>query len=81
MRELNVIAAEIIDIINSNPKRPNYTTWSMPYLKALLSCEKITDRFGFGSARGLVLYALGNLQAWKGEDAKRLKAELKEHLK
>lgn len=81
MRNLNEIAAEIIDIIILNPKRPNYIAWSMPYLKALLSCQKITDRFGFGSARGLVLYALGNLQAWKGEDARRLKEELKEHLK
>ena len=81
MRELNEIAAEIIDIIILNPKRPNYIAWSMPYLNALLTCKTAADRYGMDSARDLVVYALSNLSAWKGEDARRLKEELKEHLK
>jgi hypothetical protein len=81
MRDLNVIAAEIIDIINLNPKRPNYIAWSMPYLNGLLNCRSINDFFWMDSARDLVVYALSNLSAWKGDDARRLKAELKEHLK
>lgn len=81
MRNLNEIAAEIIDIIILNPKRPNYIAWSMPYLNALLTCKTAADRYGMDSARDLVVYALSNLSAWKGEDARRLKEELKEHLK
>jgi hypothetical protein len=36
---------------------------------------------GFDSARSVVLYFLSNASSWRGDVAKRVKAELKAHLK
>lgn len=54
---------------------------AVPYLDALASLDKITDRFGLDDAEGIVRYFLSNATSWRGEDARRIKAELKSILK
>jgi hypothetical protein len=60
-----------------------YQDWSkvyfgaVPYLDAMASLNKITDNYYFDSAKTIVLYFLSNAGTWKGETAKRIKAELK----
>lgn len=51
-----------------------------PYLNPMLTLTSIQDDFYDDSGESVVLYALSNLQHWRGEDAKRLKAEMKAHL-
>jgi hypothetical protein len=45
------------------------------------SVASVDDRYYAESARGLVLYFLANASTWRGEHAKRIKAELKEMIK
>jgi hypothetical protein len=48
-----------------------------PYLDAMGQLNKITDQFYADSAESIVLYFLSNASTWRGEVAKRVKAELK----
>ena len=48
-----------------------------PYLDAMTSLGNISDRYGYDTGRTIVLYFLANAGAWRGETAKRIKAELK----
>jgi hypothetical protein len=41
----------------------------------------VNDNVLFDSGRDIILRFLGNASTWRGEDAKRIKAELKEMLK
>lgn len=52
---------------------------AVPYLEALEELERITDTYGPGreDAKTLVIYFLNNAKTWRGEDAKRIKAELR----
>lgn len=52
-----------------------------PYLDAMQDLEGITDKYYADDARGIVAYFLGNAKTWRGEDAKRIKAELRELIK
>ena len=48
-----------------------------PYADALLSLNSIEDNYMFDSGRTIVGGFLSNCSTWKGETAKRLKAELR----
>ena len=50
---------------------------AVPYLEAMLQLESVDDDYGYDSATSIVLYFLGNASSWRGETAKRVKAELK----
>ena len=52
-----------------------------PYLNAMMSLESINDNYSFDSAKSIILYFLSNASTWRGETAKRIKAELKEMCK
>lgn len=54
---------------------------AVPYLNAMLSLNSIKDNFYADTGRSVVLYFLSNAATWRGEDAKRIKAELKSMLK
>jgi len=71
-------------------KRPIYEiaaeirkTWpkvyfgAVPYLDAMRSLTNATDRYYEDSAVSIVSYFLANAGTWRGEDAKRIKIELK----
>lgn len=70
-RPLNAIAEEII----RDWKKPYFA--AVPYMQAMRTLVTINDAYGADSARGIVLYFLSNAQTWRGEVAKRIKAELK----
>jgi len=72
MRKLYQIAADI----RSNWK--NVSPYAAPYLDAMSELETINDNFYLDSARSVVLYFLSNATGFRGPDAKRIKAELKE---
>jgi len=69
-RKISVIAHDIL----TNWSHPYFA--ARPYLHAMASLENITDKFGGESAKDIVLYFLSNASAFKGEHARRLKAEL-----
>ena len=71
MRDLSVIAREI----RSDWKKVNFA--AVPYLNAMASMGDIRDNYGYDSGKSVVLYFLGNAGAWRGDVAKRVKAELK----
>lgn len=50
---------------------------AVPYIEAMLSIRTIGDQYGADSARSIVAYFLSNATTWRGEDARRIKAELK----
>lgn len=56
---------------------PNPYFGAVPYIHAMGGCSHITDSYGYDSARDVVLYFLLNAKTWRGEDARRIKAELK----
>jgi hypothetical protein len=72
MRALHEIANEIWDTWDG----VNYA--AKPYLYAMGDCNSINDMYGMDSAKSVVLYFLANVGTWRGPDAKRIKAELKE---
>lgn len=48
-----------------------------PYLHAMQQLDSIHDDYGYDSGKSIVLYFLANAATWKGETARRIKAELK----
>jgi hypothetical protein len=50
---------------------------AVPYLQAMYSLDDISDDYGADSGKSIVLYFLSNASTWKGETARRIKAELK----
>ena len=75
MRPIYTIAREI---------RKDWTKvspYAAPYLNAMFCLETISENYGFDSGRSIVSYFLANAGSWRGETAKRIKAELKEMLK
>ena len=55
--------------------------YAEPYLEAMQSLNTINDNYYLDSGKSIVLYFLSNANTWRGEDARRIKAELKEMLK
>lgn len=50
---------------------------AVPYLDAMHSLDAITDAYGVDSGKSIVLYFLSNASTWRGEAARRIKAELR----
>ena len=71
-RPLYTIAAEIRRDWGS---KMNYA--ARPYVEAMAGLESIADSYGYDSGKSVVLYFLANAGTWRGETAKRVKAELK----
>jgi hypothetical protein len=74
-RSLSEVASEI----RSDWKSPYFG--AVPYLDALSSLGSVNDRYGYDSGRDIVIYFLSNATGWRGETARRVKAELKALLK
>lgn len=74
-RPIYIIANEI----GLNWKKPYFG--AVPYLRAMHSLRDVTDAYGYDDGRSIVMYFLANANTWKGETARRIKAELKELLK
>jgi hypothetical protein len=50
---------------------------AVPYVEAMERLDRITDNYHAERAEGIVRYFLSNAGSWRGEDAKRVKAELR----
>ena len=74
-RSLSQIAREILD----DWKKPYFG--AVPYINAMLDLNKITDDFHLDSGISIVRYFLSNAGTWRGETARRIKAELKTMIK
>jgi len=70
-RPIYVIASEI----RADWKKPYFG--AVPYLQAMATLGTIEDKYYDDSAKSVVLYFLANAGTWRGEIAKRVKAELK----
>ena len=71
-RPLHVIADEIGKDWQSSAR------WAaQPYIDAMRHLNDITDRYGLEDAIMIVCYFLNNATTWRGETARRIKAELK----
>lgn len=66
---------EIAREIRNDWKRPYFG--AVPYLDAMFSLDSIRDNYYDDSGHSVVLYFLANANTWKGDTARRVKAELK----
>lgn len=69
----------IAEDILANWQPPNYA--AKPYILAMGQLSSIEEIYGADSARSIVQYFLSNANTWRGDHAKRIKAELREMLK
>lgn len=74
-RALHEIAADI----RANWPKPYFG--AEPYIHAMESLSKISDMYGYDKGGDIVRYFLSNASTWRGEDARRIKAELQYLLK
>jgi hypothetical protein len=70
-RTLSAIAAEI----RSDWKKVYFG--AVPYLDAMSLMHSAKDNYGMDSGSSIVLYFLCNATTWRGDVARRVKAELK----
>jgi hypothetical protein len=66
---------EIAREIEKEWPKVNYA--ARPYLDAMKSLVKITDNYLYDSGKSVVIYFLSNAASFRGDAARRLKAELK----
>jgi len=71
MRKINEIAKEISVLW----EKPYFG--AVPYLDAMHFLDDVSSTYGQESAKGIVSYFLANASFWRGDDAKRIKKELK----
>lgn len=83
-RPLNKVAAEIDvafrDIKRNQSPTPGYVTHCRPYIDAMLTMKSFRDFYGIDIGSDVGLRFLSNAQAWRGDTARRLKAEIKQLL-
>lgn len=71
--------SEIAREIKKEWQNVNYA--ARPYLDAMRGLSSVNDTYGLDNAKTIVLYFLANAGTWRGEAAKRIKAELRELVK
>jgi hypothetical protein len=74
-RSLDAIAREI----RADWTHPNFA--AQPYLRAMASLGGMRDSYGADPGAQIVAYFLSNASGWKGDTARRVKAELRAMLK
>jgi hypothetical protein len=70
-RSLYTIAQDI----RSNWPKPYFG--AVPYIDAMRSLQSVNDKFYHDDGKSVVLYFLANAGTWRGDAARRIKAELK----
>ena len=75
MRTLSAIANEI----RKDWAKPYFG--AVPYLQAMSTLDNINQPYGYDSGESIVRYFLSNATSWRGDNARRIKAELKEMLR
>ena len=74
-RPINTIAREIRE--DWSTKGKGVSPYASPYLDAMECLTTINEMYYHDTAKSVVLYFLSNASGWRGETAKRIKAELK----
>ena len=74
-RPLHVIANEIA----RDWTKPYFG--AVPYLGAMRTLDNMRSTYGYDDAQSIVAYFIANAGTWKGETARRVKAELRAMLK
>lgn len=85
LRPLRAIATELNThaykaLTKFPPNIPTWVAWARPYISAMRELDNITDRYGIESGYEIVSRCLCNLQHFRGAAARRIKAELQDHL-
>jgi hypothetical protein len=70
-RSLHDIAFEI------RSSWPRMYFGARPHVEAMQSLCDVTDKYGYEDGRSIVRYFLANAGTWRGDVARRVKAELK----
>ena len=78
VRPLHVIAGDIRDHWEKPFLERGHP--AEPYIRAMGRLSRMTEMYGKYDAEEIVLKFLGNAAGWRGEDAKRIKAELRSML-
>ena len=76
-RPLHIIAEEILADINSGIWSKHAAFHAAPYLRAMRELSAITDNYLLDSGKSVVRYFLANASTYRGETARRIKAELR----
>lgn len=77
-RPLRAIAFDIIASMEGTLSATSNTRlWTAPYVDAMGQLDTLADTYGEDSAESIVRYFLANAEGWRGEHARRLKAELR----
>lgn len=61
--------------IKADWKKPYFG--AIPYLQAMSQLESPKDNYIFDTGESVIRYFLANASTWRGDTAKRIKAELK----
>jgi hypothetical protein len=76
-RPLHEIAADIRKDWSSRTKSGRVPFFADAYLRPMETLSHISQNYHLDSARSVVLYFLSNAVAYRGDNARRYKAELK----
>jgi hypothetical protein len=80
LRPLHEIGRELCILLPALPET-NMARWAgMAQAEPLCSLTTIHDNYYSDSAEYVVACLLGNITGWRGEHAKRIRQELKDHL-
>ena len=70
---------EVVADIRRDWKKPYFA--AVPYIQAMSELESVNDKVMLDSGREIVQRFLSNASLWRGETAKRCKAELRAMMK
>jgi len=65
------------DIVRDPAFKGNAKVYAMPYIQAMLQMNSIAEPYFADTGDSVVRYGLSNLQSYRGETARKVKAELK----
>jgi hypothetical protein len=71
---------ELAEIIYSEGRGKSWFNIAKHYVEPMLDMVDATEMYYYDKGTSVVMYALGNLQYWRGDVAKQVKLELKQHL-
>ncbi|WNM67202.1 hypothetical protein SEA_ERUTAN_56 [Gordonia phage Erutan] len=75
-RPLSLIGREIISLWRTKKPSSSTLAYAGPYVEAICMMDKPSDSYGLESGDMIIAYLLNNLRNWRGDDARRIKAEL-----
>lgn len=81
LRPLHAIGREMVPLLRALPESHMARWAGLAQAEPICSLSTIHDAYGADSGQYVVACLLGNITGWRGEDAKRIRTELKAHLK